>query len=59
MRDMSNPSFQVRWLKRLIQNGMCAGCSRTMREKPLPLVTTFYAPAIAADMAGYTAGSTA
>ncbi len=24
-----------------------------MREKPLPLVTSFYAPAIAADMAGY------
>ncbi|HVO40888.1 MAG TPA: hypothetical protein VMV03_17790 [Spirochaetia bacterium] len=54
VRDMSNPSFQVWWLKRLIQNGMCGSMLKTIRENPLPLVTTFYAPAIAADMAGYT-----
>ena len=53
MRDLSHPSFQVTWLKNLIQSGMCAGCWQKMRQKPLPLVTTFYAPAIAADMAGF------
>ena len=54
VRDMSNPSFQVLWLKRLITRGMCTGMLETVRANPLPLVTTFYAPAIAADMAGYT-----
>jgi hypothetical protein len=53
MRDLSNPSFTVRWLKGLIESGMCSGMMKTIREKPLPLVTTFYAPSIAADMAGY------
>ena len=53
MRDLSNPSFQVQWLKGLINKGMCASLIDQMRKKPLPLVTTFYAPAIAADMAGF------
>jgi hypothetical protein len=53
IRDMSNPSFQVRWLKSLINNGMCSGMLEQIREKPLPLVSTFYTPSIAADMAGY------
>jgi hypothetical protein len=53
IRDLSYPSFQVNWLKNLINSGMCAGLIGKMREKPLPLVTTFYAPAIAADMAGF------
>jgi hypothetical protein len=52
-RDMSNPSFQVMWLKSLIQKGMCAGMMERIRETPLPLITTYYAPALAADMAGY------
>ena len=53
MRDLSNPSFQVSWLKGLINKGMCADLIGRMRQNPLPLVTTFYAPAIAADMAGF------
>jgi len=53
MRDLSYPSFQVRWLKNLIQSGMCSGMMEKVRTKPLPLVTTFYAPSLAADMAGY------
>ncbi len=52
-RDLSYPSFQVRWLKGLIEGGMCSGMLEKIREKPLPLITTFYAPSIAADMAGY------
>jgi hypothetical protein len=53
IRDMSNPSFQVRWLKSLIESGMCEGMLNKIREKPLPLITSFYSPALAADMAGY------
>ena len=53
LRDMSNPSYQVRWLKRLLEAGMCESLIKKMRDKPLPLVTTFYAPSIAADMAGF------
>src|SRR5271157_5498440 len=53
MRDLSYPSFQVTWLKNLIQSGMCSGMMEKVRTKPLPLVTTFYAPSLAADMAGY------
>jgi hypothetical protein len=52
IRDMSSPSFQVGWLKGLIEKGMCASMLEKIREKPLPLVTTFYTPSIAADMAG-------
>jgi hypothetical protein len=53
VRDKSKPSFQVKWLKGLIDNGMCRGMLETIEAKPLPLVTTFYTPAIAADMAGH------
>ncbi len=53
MRDLPFPSNQVRWIKSLIESGMCSGMMEKIREKPLPLVTTFYSPSIAADMAGY------
>ena len=53
MRDLSHASFQVIWLKKLIESGLCAGLMEKMRKKPLPLLTTFYAPSIAADMAGF------
>ena len=53
MGDKSKPSYQVKWLKGLIHKGMCGGMLETIKAKPLPLVTTFYTPAIAADMAGY------
>ncbi len=52
-RDMSQPSFQVKWIKSLIQKGMCAGMMEKIRETPLPLISTYYAPSLAADMAGY------
>ena len=53
LRDLSHASFQVIWLKKLIESGLCSGLLEKMRQKPLPLVTTFYAPSIAADMAGF------
>ncbi len=53
IRDMSNPSAQVRLLQRFVERGLCAGMMETIRQKPLPLVTSYPAPAIAADRAGY------
>jgi hypothetical protein len=53
IRDMSSPSFQVMWLKSYIEKGMCMGMMERIRQTPLPLITTYFAPAIAADMAGY------
>ena len=58
IRDKSSPSFQVTWLKGLIAKGMCRGMLQTIQQVPLPLVTSFNAPPIAADMAGIR-GSTA
>jgi len=48
-RDLSDPTFQVKVLKKNIKNGLCSGMMHKLRTKPLPLVTSFYAPAIAAD----------
>jgi len=53
IRDLSNPSYHVRWMKNFIEAGLCQGLLDKMKEEPLPLVTTFYAPAVAADMAGF------
>ena len=52
IRDMSNPSIQVSFLKGMIESGLCRSVIEEMRREPLPIVSTFYAPAIAADMAG-------
>lgn len=53
MRDLSNATFQVDLLERLIRQGLCRGVLSTIAERRLPLLTSFYAPAIAADLAGY------
>lgn len=52
MRDLSNSTFQVDMLRSRINKGLCAGMLETVRNKNLPIVTSFYAPAIAADMYG-------
>ena len=53
LRDLSNPCFQVRLLSSFIDKGLCRGMIEKIQEKPLPLVTSYFAPAIAADKAGY------
>jgi len=53
IRDMSGPNYQVGWLKGFIEKGLCSGVLKQMKQEPMPMVTTFYAPAIAADMAGF------
>jgi hypothetical protein len=53
MRNLSNSTFQVALLERLISQGLCAGLMEKLQSRRLPLVTSFFAPAIAADRAGY------
>jgi hypothetical protein len=53
MRDMSSPSYQVKLLGRFVDRGLCRGMLERIKSKPLPLITSYLAPAIAADKAGY------
>lgn len=53
MRDLSNATFQVDLLQSSIQKGLCSGMLDKVVTKDLPIVTSFYAPAIAADMKGF------
>jgi len=53
IRDMSAPSYQVKLLGRFIDRGLCKGMIEKINTKPLPLVTSYLAPAVAADKAGY------
>jgi hypothetical protein len=53
MRNLSNRTFQVNLLESSIKKGLCSGVLKKIRSEHLPLVTSFFAPAIAADMDGY------
>jgi hypothetical protein len=48
-RDQSTPSLQVKSLYSLINRGMGTGMSKMLSSKELPVVTSFYAAAIAAE----------
>lgn len=52
LRDLSNKTFQVDFLEQNIGKGLCSGMLERIKNKDLPLVTSFYAPAIAANMHG-------
>jgi hypothetical protein len=52
VKDRSNSTIQVRYLKKSIKLGLCKGTIEQIQSPELPLVTSFYAPAIAAEMAG-------
>ena len=49
LRDQSTPSFQVKSLYSLISRGMGSGMSNKLRSRQLPVVTSFYAAAMAAE----------
>ena len=53
MRDLSNKTMQVALLESSINKGLCSGMLETVRMKDLPIITSFYATAIAADMKGF------
>ncbi len=52
IRNLSQSTFQVHALESFIRRGLCTGVLRRVAEHPLPVVTSFYAPAIAADLRG-------
>lgn len=53
IRNLSHSTYQVDLLENNIRNGLCTGMMAKISSKQLPLVTSFYAPAIAADIKGY------
>jgi hypothetical protein len=52
-RDLSTPTIQVKYLASLIRKGLGKTLTDLMRPSGLPLVTTFFAVAMAADYFGY------
>jgi hypothetical protein len=53
LRNLSNTTFQVNLLESTIEKGLCKGMLEKISSKILPLVTSFYASAIAADKKGF------
>jgi hypothetical protein len=53
IRNLSRSTYQVDLLEASIKNGLCNGMMETISTKPLPLITSYFAAAIAADMRGY------
>ncbi|MBI2427534.1 MAG: hypothetical protein HYV29_01810 [Ignavibacteriales bacterium] len=53
IRNLSHSTYQVDLLEKNIENGLCTGILDKIAAKQLPFITSFYAPAIAADMKGY------
>jgi hypothetical protein len=53
VKDRSNSTFQVRYLQRSIKNGLCRGTLYQIKTPELPLLTSFYVSAIAAEMADH------
>jgi hypothetical protein len=51
-RDLSAPSWGTRSLHRMIEGGLGKGLVERLRTNGAPLLTTFYAPAIAAEHFG-------
>jgi hypothetical protein len=52
LRNLSESTFQVELLESFIDQGLCEGLLERIKGKRHPLVTSFYAPAIAADRKG-------
>jgi len=52
-RNLSDSTFQVALLESSVKKGLCSGMLEKIKTNQSPLVTSFYAPAVAADMNGY------
>jgi hypothetical protein len=52
IRDLSAPTLPVRYLARQVKRGLGRGLVEHLRAGGQPLLTTFYAPAVLADIAG-------
>lgn len=53
MRNLSSSTFQVNLLESLIEKGLCKGMLDKISDKNFPLITSFYASAVAADKKGF------
>lgn len=53
IRNLSRSTYQVNVLETTINKGLCDGMMKKISTKQLPLVTSYFAPSIAADMHGY------
>jgi hypothetical protein len=53
MRNLSSTTFQVNLLESLIEKGLCKGMLEKTSTKNIPIITSFYASAIAADKKGF------
>jgi hypothetical protein len=51
IKDRSNSTLQVRSLKLSIKRGLCKGIIEHIKNPELPMITSFYSSAIAAEMA--------
>jgi hypothetical protein len=52
LRDLSHPSFNNYIVDHLIVRGLGRSLVERLRARPLPMIATFYAPALVADRAG-------
>ena len=52
-RDLSKPTMQVHQIYRMVKNGLGKDLVETLNKKPLPLLTSFFMPAIFAEEHGY------
>ena len=53
MKDMSNSTRQVKYVKSFIKNGLCDGIISQINKPVLPLITSFYSSSIASEIAGH------
>jgi len=53
IRNLSRSTYQVDLLETSIKNGLCNGMMERISTKQLPLITSYFAASIAADMRGY------
>ncbi|CAN5443009.1 hypothetical protein BH10BAC6_BH10BAC6_09810 [soil metagenome] len=53
IRNLSHTTFEVNQLHRQLDRGLGDGVMNAMREEYLPLLTSFYVPAIKADLRGH------
>ena len=53
MRNLSSTTFQVNLLESQIDKGLCKGMLEITSEKNIPIITSFYASAIAVDRKGF------
>jgi hypothetical protein len=53
IRDLSNSTFQVNYLRSNIHKGLCAGMLEKVRAKNIPVIASFYASAIAVDLQSF------